>query len=85
MEINHMQVKHHPIMILFSSNTNMSHDRFGLPAILISDNGKQFNSNSFTKFCTSLGIKQRFTSVEHPQSNGQAKLANRIILGGLKK
>ena len=36
-------------------------------------------------FCESIGIKQRFTSVEHPQSNGQAELANQIILEGLKK
>ena len=80
-----MQVKHHPILISFTSNTNMLYDRFGLPAILISDNGKQFNNHNFTEFCISLGIKQRFTSVEHPQSNGQAELANRILLGGLKK
>ncbi|XP_020222083.1 uncharacterized protein LOC109804662 [Cajanus cajan] len=32
-----------------------------------------------------LGIKHRFTSVEHPQSNGQAKAANKVILNELKK
>nr|KYP59973.1 Retrotransposable element Tf2 [Cajanus cajan] len=26
-----------------------------------------------------------FTSVEHPQSNGQAESANKVILSGLKK
>ncbi|XP_074375272.1 uncharacterized protein LOC141717046 [Apium graveolens] len=30
-------------------------------------------------------IELRFTSVAHPQANGQAKVANRIILDGLKK
>ena len=85
MEIHHMQVKHHLPSNLIYINTNTSHDRFGLPATLISDNGKQFNSQTFTEFCSNLGIKQRFTSVEHPQSNGQTELANRILLGGLKK
>jgi hypothetical protein len=32
-----------------------------------------------------LGIAQHFTSVEHPQTNGQAKAANRVILRGLKR
>ena len=32
-----------------------------------------------------LHIKQYFASVEHPQSNGQAESANKVILNGLKK
>jgi hypothetical protein len=31
-----------------------------------------------------LNIKQHFTSVEYPQTNGQAKFANMVILRGLK-
>ncbi|RDX95532.1 Tf2-9, partial [Mucuna pruriens] len=31
-----------------------------------------------------LGIKQIFTLVEHPQLNGQAKAANKVILKGLR-
>ncbi|MCI97292.1 gypsy retrotransposon integrase-like protein, partial [Trifolium medium] len=30
-------------------------------------------------------IKQNFFSVEHPQTNGQAEAANRVILRGLKR
>ena len=33
----------------------------------------------------SYNIDLRFTSVAHPQANGQAEVANRIILDGLKK
>ena len=36
-------------------------------------------------FCVSMGIRQKFTSVKHTQSNGKVKLVNRIILDGLKK
>ncbi|RDX90524.1 hypothetical protein CR513_27595, partial [Mucuna pruriens] len=32
-----------------------------------------------------LHIKQSFTSVEHPQTNGQAEAANRVILRGLRR
>ncbi|RDX69802.1 hypothetical protein CR513_51036, partial [Mucuna pruriens] len=42
----------------------------------------------FTKwieFYVQYGIKQAFTSVEHPQSNGQAKAVSRVILRGLRK
>ena len=85
MKIYYIQVKHHLILILFIPNIDTLHNRYGLLATLISDNGKQFDSHNFTKFCPNLGIKQQFTSIEHPQSSRQAELANRILLGGLKK
>ncbi|RDY13326.1 Gypsy retrotransposon integrase-like protein 1, partial [Mucuna pruriens] len=59
--------------------------RFGLPAEIVSDNGTQFTSRMTVEFCEGLKIKQLFTSVEHPQANGQAEAANRIILRGLRK
>ena len=34
---------------------------------------------------TEVGIKQVFTSVEHPQTNGQVESANRVLLRGLKR
>lgn len=39
----------------------------------------------FSKIFLNLGIKRRFSSVEHPQTNGQAETANKRILGELKK
>nr|XP_025617051.1 uncharacterized protein LOC112709377 [Arachis hypogaea] len=59
--------------------------RFGIPEVVISDNGTQFTDKKFTEFLTGLGIKQRFSSIEHPQTNGQVGSANKIILQGLKK
>jgi len=58
--------------------------RFGLPAVLVTDNGTQFASSSVANFCKEWGIQLNFTSVEHPQSNGQAESANKVILQGLK-
>ena len=36
--------------------------RFRIPLTIISDNGRQFNSQGFRDFCSSLGIKNQFSS-----------------------
>ncbi|XP_058762570.1 uncharacterized protein LOC131635951 [Vicia villosa] len=59
--------------------------RFGVPQAIITDNGTQFTDRKFQEFVSKLGTKKHFTSVEHPQTNGQAEAANRVILRGLKR
>ncbi|RDX96069.1 Tf2-9, partial [Mucuna pruriens] len=59
--------------------------RFGLPAEIVSDSGTQFASKGAAEFYKELNIKQVFTSVEHPQSNGQAEAANKVILRELRR
>jgi hypothetical protein len=59
--------------------------RFGIPHSVVTDNGTQFTDKKFREFLAALGITQHFTSVEHPQTNGQAEAANRVILRGLKR
>ncbi|XP_063939813.1 uncharacterized protein LOC135148496 [Daucus carota subsp. sativus] len=59
--------------------------RYGIPRVLVTDNGAQFNNPEFVGYCNDYSIELRFTSVAHPQANGQAEVANRIILDGLKK
>ena len=49
------------------------------------DNGKQFDSNKFKDFCTSIGTKIVFTSVYHPESNGAVERANRVIFSAISK
>ncbi|XP_074328162.1 uncharacterized protein LOC141666078 [Apium graveolens] len=39
----------------------------------------------FKEYCNDNIIELRFISIAHPQANGQAEIANRIILDGLKK
>ncbi|CAJ2678664.1 unnamed protein product [Trifolium pratense] len=58
---------------------------FGLPKYIVSDNGTQFASEKVVEFCRSKGIKNTFISVEHPQANGQAESANKVILRALKR
>ncbi|CAJ2636298.1 unnamed protein product [Trifolium pratense] len=59
--------------------------RFGIPQVVVTDNGTQFTDKDFQAFLVALGTKQHFTSVEHPQTNGQAEAANRVILRGLRR
>ncbi|URE41304.1 Retrotransposon protein [Musa troglodytarum] len=59
--------------------------RFGLPSVIITDNGTQFASTRFREFCASYRIQLRFSSVAHPQTNGLAEVTNRSILDGLRK
>ena len=59
--------------------------RFGVPNFLIFDNGLQFDSRAFREFCSDLGIKNKYFTPVYPQSNGQAKAVNKIIVNGLKK
>ena len=33
--------------------------RFGIPRTIISNNGRQFDSNRFRSFCSNLGIKNK--------------------------
>ena len=58
--------------------------RFGLPRILITDNGWQFTGARFIEFCEDLNIFHNFTSVAHPQANGEVEVTNRTLLQGIK-
>nr|XP_023876288.1 uncharacterized protein LOC111988732 [Quercus suber] len=58
--------------------------RFGIPCIIISDNGRQFDNRKFRDFCKELGIKNHYSSPGHPQVNGQTKVTNRTLLKLIK-
>ena len=53
--------------------------------MLISDNGLQFNSKMFRKYCSKLGITNRYSTPACPQGNGQAEAINKVIVSELKK
>ena len=59
--------------------------RYGIPSQLVTDNGTQFTNWRFEDFCRKLGIRQLFSSVEHPQTNGLVEAANKITLTRLKR
>ena len=58
--------------------------RFGIPRVLVSNNGKQFDNDSFWDFCSQLGIGNHYSSPTHPQANGQVEVTNQSLLKIIK-
>ena len=58
--------------------------KYGIPRVLVSDNGKQFDSDSFWDFCSQLGIKNHYSSPAHPQANRQVEVTNQSLLKIIK-
>ena len=59
--------------------------RFGVPQEIVTDNGSQFISNNFRKFCKNWNIELSFSTPRYPQGNGQAEATNKTIVQNLKK
>ncbi|GBM21342.1 hypothetical protein AVEN_149911-1 [Araneus ventricosus] len=55
----------------------------GMPMILHSDQGMNFNSALLTELCKLLGILKTQTTALHPESNGMVERFNRTILNHL--
>src|SRR3989337_95512 len=58
--------------------------RYGVPHSIIPDNGSNFTADEVKPWCANLGIKLDYASVYHPQTNGQVKRANGMIMSGIK-
>jgi hypothetical protein len=58
--------------------------RFGIPRVLVSDNGKQFDNPRFRQFSQELGIHNHYSSPGHPQANGQVEVTNWSLLKLIK-
>ncbi|KAJ0625031.1 putative nucleotidyltransferase, Ribonuclease H [Helianthus annuus] len=58
--------------------------RYGLPGVIVTDNGKQFAEKPFSLWCKEYRINQIFSLVAYPQSNGQVERTNRSIVEGIK-
>ena len=50
----------------------------------MSDNGKQFDNSKLRDFFADLGIKNYYSSLAHPQSNGQVEVTIRTLKAALK-
>ena len=58
--------------------------RYRIPQKLVSDIGKQFDSDEFKNFCNELGIVKSLSAVVHPQSNDQVEAVNKTLKHNLK-
>jgi transposase InsO family protein len=58
--------------------------RYGVPHAFVTNKRKQFDCDSFRKWCAELHIKNYFSSLRHPQANKQVKATNKTIFKILK-
>ena len=59
--------------------------RFGTPRAIISDQGTHFCNRSFEALMRRYGVHHKVANAYHPQTNGQAELANREVKQILEK
>ena len=59
--------------------------RYGTPRVIISDQGSHFCNRSFEALMRRYGVTHKISTAYHPQTNGQAELANREIKRILEK
>ncbi|CAK9300119.1 unnamed protein product [Gordionus sp. m RMFG-2023] len=58
---------------------------YGIPETIVTDNGTNFTSKDFEKFCNNFGIKHVLTSAYHQQSNGQVERMVRTFKTHMKR
>ena len=58
--------------------------RFGVPAIITSDQGRQFTSAVWARLCQLLGVHSITTTAYHPQSNGMIERPHRQLKNALR-
>jgi transposase InsO family protein len=59
--------------------------RHGLPHLIMTDLGSNFNNHWLWEYCENSGIDVRYISVAHRRANGQVERANGMVLDALKK
>ena len=52
----------------------------GSPIRIVSDQGAQFTSGKYLKFCSDFGIKHQFTTPYHPRANGMDERFNGTLV-----
>lgn len=56
---------------------------FGVPEIIMSDNGVQFKSNKFKELISKYNITHTFTAVHSPQANASERV-NRTVIAAIR-
>ncbi|XP_026378736.1 uncharacterized protein LOC113273193 [Papaver somniferum] len=60
-------------------------ERFGIPAAIVSDNGKQLQGKNIDMLFDTFNIQKNKSTPIYPKSNGQAEVTNKTIATNLKK
>ena len=82
-EVIPMRINDHTVALKFLKEHIFSH--FGMPRAIISDGGLHFCNRPFENLLKKYGVTHKVSMACHPQTNGQAELANREIKHILEK
>ncbi|GJR40458.1 reverse transcriptase domain-containing protein [Tanacetum coccineum] len=80
MEVKRIQVFTNSLLVASQIIT-----RLGMPHTIITDNSTQFVGEPFKSWCERYGIYQAITLPYNSQANGQAEVANKEFVKGIKK
>lgn len=58
--------------------------RYGIPNIILTDQGTQFMSDLMRRLCKLLKITRTHTSIYHPESNGSLERSHKVIVEYLR-
>ena len=58
--------------------------RFGVPSTIVTDRGRQFQSQLWTQLMSLLGSKHASSTAYHPQTNGMVERFHRQLKAALK-
>ena len=70
--------------VMSMENNNHQLKSLNIVNALRSDNGGEYQSNEFKKYCSEKGISQQFTNPNCPQQNGVSERFNRTIVEGAR-
>ncbi|XP_058185746.1 uncharacterized protein LOC131302971 [Rhododendron vialii] len=59
--------------------------KFGVPYVIVSDNGSQFVGKDLTSLCAEFGICFFNSTLVYPQGNGQAEATNKTVCARIKR
>lgn len=59
--------------------------RFGVPRVVISDDGSHFINHQFSNLLTKYGVQPKVATPYHPQTSGQVEVSNYEIKNILQK
>eukprot|EP01018_Ginkgo_biloba_P022896 Gb_03699 [translate_table: standard] len=59
--------------------------RYGIPSVIIIDNGKSFKNKEVRALCDKFHVKHKWSTPYYPQGNGQAEASNKTLIKIIKK
>lgn len=57
----------------------------GVPSVVVTDNGTEYNNTTFNAMLTSLGCQHKFSPSYHPQGNGMAEAVVKTVVVALQR